>query len=104
MSSKKNPRTIDKPPLVDPHHVPEVFANEFISASVAPGITGLTFAVQRLTEGERPDQPPRLERVVVSRLVLSHVAVKEMINQLIGLDHAMKQQSTLAKAKTETVN
>lgn len=71
---------------------------------MAPGIGTLTFAVQRITEGERPDQPPRMERVVVGRLVVTHTALNDMVNQLIGLNQAIQQQNALAAAKTESVN
>jgi hypothetical protein len=102
MSSKNNPPKAQKPPLTDPHHVPEIFANEFITAGIAAGIGTLTFATQRFTEGTRPDQPPRMERVVVSRLVLTHDALTDMVHQLMQLNQAIQQQKALAKVKADT--
>jgi hypothetical protein len=105
MSSKDVPPKQAKPPLADPHHVSEIFANEFISAGVSPGIATLTFGAMRLNEGDKPDTPPQLERVVVARLVISHEALDQMMNQLIRLNQAIQQQKALAKEKTEaTIN
>ena len=85
-----------KSPLIDPHHIPEMFANEFISAEARPGILSLTFATKRLVD-RREKEKPVLERVVTARLVLTHEAVREMMNQLVRLSQALQQQAETAK-------
>ena len=96
MVAKSAPKSV-KPPLLDPHHVAEMFANEFVSAEARPGIWSLTFATKRLVD-RREKERPRLERVVTARLVLTHEAMREMMDQLVRLNQALQKQAALAKS------
>jgi hypothetical protein len=81
------------PPFVDPDGVQEVAADEVLSVETGGGMTTLVFGKRRMIE-QGPDRPPRMERRVKARLVLSDSAVNTMIQQLMALSQARRQMTT----------
>jgi hypothetical protein len=77
------------PPPIDPDNVKEVAADEIISIEVGGGFATLVLGKRRLIEV--PEQAPRIERRVVSRLVLSHAAMDDMLQKLMAMKAAAQQ-------------
>jgi hypothetical protein len=78
------------PPPIDPDRVQEIAADEVLSIEVGGGMATLVFGKRRIIE-QGPGRPPRIERVVKCRLVLSISALDDMMNQLIALNRATRQ-------------
>lgn len=75
------------PPPIDPDRVPEVAADEVVCVESGGGMTTIVFSKRRLID-QGPGRPPRIERHIKSRLVLSDGAVNQMMNKLIALNQA----------------
>jgi hypothetical protein len=86
MADKK---TGGMPPPIDPDHVQEIAADEVLTVETGGGMTTLVFGKRRLVE-QGAGRPPRIERHVKSRLVLSDAAVNEMMHRLIALSQACR--------------
>ena len=82
---------IQDPPIIDPHRVREVFANEVLSIELDPaGACVVTLGVKRLIEqpGERP---PKFEREVAIRAAMPAVTLQSLVNQVIKMGQVINQ-------------
>lgn len=74
-----------KPPLEDPLHDKEIFVNEVAGISMVQGSFIITLAKHRFDEPTGTDQAAKLRRIVSGRLVLTHVAVNQLLQHLQGI-------------------
>ena len=94
MTKPYNAKQVKDPPIKDPHHVREVFANDIASIEVNGDVWTISLAVRRLLEPE-PGGQPRFERVITSRTALLAETVGDLVNQLISLKRVIDQQKKL---------
>lgn len=103
MSQPKSQRQLQEPPVKDPHHVRETYVNEVVSIELNPtGPCMVTFGIRRLSEDHV--RQPVLEREVALRVVMTPQALQDLVNKVIGLDRALKQQQTLAAVPGTVAN
>jgi hypothetical protein len=70
-----------KPPLEDPLHEREIFANEIAGIAMIQGNFIVTLAKIRF-EDATEGQTAKVRRIVSGRLVLTHVAANQLLQQL----------------------
>lgn len=76
--------TQTKPPLEDPLHEREIFANEVAGIAMIHGNFIVTLAKVRF-EDATEGQTAKVRRIVSGRLVLTHVAANQLLQQLQAL-------------------
>ena len=84
-----------KPPLDDPLHEKELFATEVVGAVVVHGVVVITLANIRLEE-PIADTPPKMRRVVTSRIALTGVAAKQLLESLQNIAAKTEKPSEAA--------
>lgn len=87
------------PPPTDPDNVKEVAADEIFTIEVGGGFVTIVSGKRRVHE--MPEQPPLIERRVVSRLVLSQAAADDMINKLLAMKSAAQQMHAVPVSKPD---
>jgi hypothetical protein len=75
--------------IVDPYLVPDTIVDDILKVGMVGNLCSIEFGKRRISH--RPGQPPSLDRVVVSRLVLTVEAVNDMMNKLIGMRNVLEQ-------------
>jgi hypothetical protein len=75
--------------IVDPYLVPDTIADDILNVGIVGNLCSIEFGKRRISN--RPGQPPSLDRVVVSRLVLTPEAVNDMMTRLVGMQNALAQ-------------
>ena len=70
-----------KPPLEDPLHERELYANEVVNVLAMHGNITITLANARLDEPVGSN-PPRAHRVLAGRIVLTGIAANQLLAQL----------------------
>ena len=73
--------SMPKPPLEDPLHERELFANEVVGVAAIHGNITLTLANTRLDESIGTT-PPKAHRVVAGRIVLTSIAANQLLVHL----------------------
>jgi hypothetical protein len=82
-----------RPPLEDPLHEKEIFANEVVSIGSIHGNVAITLATTRFDEQVGSNQP-KAQRVIAARLILSNPAA----NQLLQSFQRLAAQSAAAQS------
>ncbi len=82
-------------------HEREIYATEVVGMGSMQGNVGITLACLRVDKSV-DNNPPRMRRVVVARLVLSPVAVNQLFNNLQKL--AVAAQPTAPQSTAEQPN
>lgn len=100
MSFPNKPAGGNAPPPIDPDKVQEIPVDEILSVELGGGFCTIVFGKRRMVEGTN-GKPPKLQRIVKSRIVLSHAALDDMMTKLIGLNQASQQANLLAAAKKQ---
>jgi hypothetical protein len=70
-----------KPPLEDPLHEKEIFANEVVGVAVTHGNFVITLANTRFEE-RIANQPAKIRRIVTGRIALTTVAANQLLQNL----------------------
>lgn len=79
-----------KPPARDPNNVAEIFVNEVISIELDPsGACVITWGIRRLIDNG--EKAPTVDLQVVQRTAMSAATLQGFVNQVIGMDRALKQ-------------
>ena len=73
--------SMPKPPLEDPLHERELFANEVVGVAAIHGNITITLANTRLDESIGTN-PPKAHRVVAGRIVLTGIAANQLLVHL----------------------
>ena len=73
--------TDTKPPLEDPLHEREIFANEVVSVGAVHGNIAITLANVRFDE-PAGRSPAKARRVVAARLMLTGIAANQLLQNL----------------------
>ena len=73
--------TAPRPTLEDPLHVLEVFASEVTGVGIIHGNVAITLANVRFDESAGKESP-QAHRIVVSRLVLTNHAARQLVDNL----------------------
>jgi hypothetical protein len=89
-----------RPPLEDPLQEREIYVTEIVGMGNMQGNVGITLACLRIDESVGND-PPRMRRIVVARLVLTPVAVNQLFNNLQQLANASQPAAPRAPAAGE---
>ena len=84
-----------KPPLEDPLHEKEIFANEVTSISSIHGNVAITLANTRFDEQVGSNQP-KAQRVIAARLILTNPAANQLLQSL----QRLAAQSSAAQSAT----
>ena len=82
-----------KPPLEDPLHEKEIFANEVTSIGGIHGNIAITLANTRFDEQVGSNQP-KAQRVIAARLILTNPAANQLLQSL----QRLATQSTAAQS------
>lgn len=98
MSSPKKTDGGQRPPPIDPDNVQEIAVDEVLNIQIGGGICTIVFGKRRLID-QAHGKPPKVERRVKCRLVLSNAAVDDMMNKLVSLNRAAHQADILATAE-----
>jgi hypothetical protein len=84
-----------KPPLEDPLHEKEIFANEVTSIGSIHGNVAITLANTRFDERVGSNQP-KAQRVIAARLILTNPAANQLLQSL----QRLAAQSAAAQSAT----
>ena len=84
-----------KPPLEDPLHEKEIFANEVTSIGSIHGNIAITLANTRFDEQVGSNQP-KAQRVIAARLILTNTAANQLLQSL----QRLAAQSAAAQSAT----
>ncbi len=76
-----DPVHLPKPPLEDPLHERELFANEVVNVGAIHGNVTITLANTRFEEPVGTN-PPKARRIVAGRIVLSGIAANQLLTDL----------------------
>jgi hypothetical protein len=87
--------TQTKPPLEDPLHEREIFANEIAGIAMIHGNFIVTLAKVRF-EDATEGQAAKVRRIVSGRLVLTHVAANQLLQQLQSIAAQIEAATAVA--------
>lgn len=97
MASPKLPglQLVAAPPLSDPNHVEETFANQMVGIGVADGIVHLTLSVVRARHNNNPGGPSGNENIVTMRPVMPLATMNALVEAYGQLQNALRMQQTI---------
>lgn len=93
MASPKSPgqQMVALPPLTDPNHVEETFANQLVGIGITDGIVHLTLSVVRARHNN-PGGPTDNENVVAMRPVMPLATMSALVEAYGQLMTALRMQ------------